>query len=115
MTDYKTDSDTHITCCPLLFFFLDNMAQGLKKLSKSNSNKKKKKPAVQKVKKGARFCAPKKNTRLQEQAVKKQIQKGINANIEEALNKAMANDTHKFAMVKKALVAETGKSVKQKS
>ena len=89
------------------------MAQGMKKISKSQSTKRKK-PAIQKVKKGARYCAPKKNTKLQEQAVKKQIQKGINANIEEALNKAMANDTHKFAMVKKALVTESKKSMKPK-
>lgn len=91
------------------------MAQGLKKISKSKSNLKRKKPAVQKVKKGARYCAPKKNAKLQELAVKKQIQKGVNANIEEALTKAMANDTHKFAIVKKALSTEPKKSVKSKS
>ena len=82
------------------------MAQGLKKLPKSKSTKKK---PIRKVKKGALVFAPKKNVKQQEQAVKKQIQKGIDSNIEEALNKAMANDTHKFALVKKALTTESKK------
>lgn len=90
------------------------MAQGLKKLPSSQKQKQKKKPAIQKVKKGTRFCAPKKNARLQELAVKKQIQKGINSNIEESLTKAMANDSHKFALVKKALVVESKKKEKVK-
>ena len=89
------------------------MAQGLKKLTKGKSTKKK---PIQKVKKGSRVFAPKKNVKQQEQAVKKQIQKGINSNIEEALNKAMANDTHKFALVKNALMTESkNKPQKQKS
>ena len=90
------------------------MAQGLKKHGKSQSIKKKKKPAIQKVKKGARMFAPKKNARLLEHAVKKQIEKGINTNIEEALNKAMVNDNHKFKVVKKALGEESKKSVTSK-
>ena len=64
---------------------------------------------MNKTKKGQRSIAPKKGKLLLEQDIKKKIQKGINNNIEQCLNKAMASDTRKFSVVKKALVSEPSK------
>ena len=87
------------------------MAQGLKKHSKALGKKTKtRKPVkVKDPKKGQRICAPVKVARLREDVVRKQISKGINTNIEDALKKAMANDTHNFALVRNALSEEPKK------
>ena len=86
------------------------MAQGMKKIAKAQSLKRKR--PTGKTKKGAKACPPKSNARLQHLAVKKQISKGINSNIEESLIKAMANDTHNFTIVKNALTKESTKKKK---